>query len=198
MKTGTTDVGIGTRVRITMSSDPDLIGLTGTITHPFESLVQIGSKYIVGIRLDKKGVFADDIANLLKGDKFKIIDTGSDNEEDIPRKWEYIADQLDRLKAPAKVVNAAIEIDNAMVKLGLGYHTDDWVKRYPVLLKYPPTITELHSLVSSHRSCTACLDCLSICTNCKLGTERQCTPRSKHADRYYGIVKRWIINKIWN
>jgi hypothetical protein len=196
MKAGTTDVNVGTRVRITDSNNPDLIDLTGTITHPFRGLMCPDGKYMLGIRLDKEGVFVDNIANLLEGDKFEITHDTTDSK-DIPRKWEYIADQLREHKAPAKVVNAAVESDNAMVKLGLGYHTEYWTKKYPIYLKYQPLlIKELYDLVTDNKSCSACEDCGCICSECKLGQSRRCTPRNKHADLYFTIVKFWVAGKM--
>jgi len=197
MKARTTDIDADTRVRITQSEDPDFIGLTGTITHPFEGIVLPDVKYIAGIRVDQKGRFTDDIANLVEGDKFEILENIPDSSE-FPRKWEYIATRLKEFNAPNKVHNAAIEIDNAMVRLGLGYHTGGWVMKYPICLKYPPSMHELYSLISDFSSCTACEDCKRTCMHCKLGCERHCTPRSKHADQYYNIVRQWVVNEIFD
>lgn len=117
-------------------------------------------------------------------------------EDKIPRKWEYIADQLRLLNAPAKVVNAATEINNAMVRLGLGFHTDLWKKSYPICVKYEPSITQINKLIRSMGTCSACVESGYICSDCKLGAPKRCTPRSKHADLYYSIVKDWIAEKV--
>lgn len=74
MKAGTTNYEVGTRIRITKSNDKELIGLTGEITHPFPGLMAPKTKYTVGLRLDQKGIFSDDICNLMSCDKFEIID----------------------------------------------------------------------------------------------------------------------------
>ncbi len=195
MKAGTTDVNVGTIIKITESDDPDLIGLTGTITHPFGGLMCPDEEYILGIRLDKKGVFIDNIANLQVGDKFEVIDDITDSE-DIPRKWEYITTQLRKFNAPSKVVDAAVEIDNAMVRLGLGFHTDLWKKRYPLCVKYEPSMYQLNKLIGSMGTCSACIESGYICSDCKLGAPKRCTPRSKHADLYFSIVKDWVADKV--
>lgn len=194
MKAGTTDIDVSTRIRVTESNDPDLVGVTGTITHPFGGLMQAGSSYAVGIYLDKKGVFADDIANLLISDKFEIIDSTDDNDT-VPRKWEYIATRLKEINAPDKVVNAAIEIDNAMVRLGLGYNTTVWVNAYPHYVSNPPDTGGLYDIVMDRHSCSACVDSGYMCFACKLGSAHKCTPRSKHADKYFTIMKNWTKKK---
>lgn len=116
--------------------------------------------------------------------------------EEIPRKWEYIADQLRKLKAPKKVINAAVEIDNLMVKLDLGYNTPQWeqltyYRRAPVTHKS----LRLYGLVNNAQSCTACMEA-EFCSRCKLGTKGQCTPRSRYADNYYLIVLQWLLKQI--
>lgn len=108
-------------------------------------------------------------------------------KEEIPRKWKYIADRLKLLNAPEKVINAATQIDNIMVKLGLGYNTPYWERHY---LEYPEP-EDLHDLIFYQSSCTACVDCDSVCSRCKLGHKGNCTPRSKYADDYFHIVGHW-------
>lgn len=201
MRAGTTDLNIGTRVRITESGDPDMIGLTGTTTHPFPGLMWPNEKYILGIRLDKKGVSTDDIANLLEGDKFEIIDTGSNNEEDIPRKWEYIADQLKKMKAPSKIIDAATEVDNLLTGLGFDPHTLPWLEDYSNFKETCIDFDLLFSILMEKDYCTACYDCSSICELCKLGGIVRphvigCTPRSKYADMYFQMVRGWVEDQI--
>jgi hypothetical protein len=108
-------------------------------------------------------------------------------EEVIPRKWEYIADQLRELNAPKKVINAATELDNIMVKLGLGFSTSYWERHY---LEFSEP-EDLHNLIFCQSSCTACEDCSRMCYRCKLGTKNECTPRSRYADEYFHIVGHW-------
>ena len=99
----------------------------------------------------------------------------------IPRKWKYIADQLRELNAPKKVINAAIEIDNILVDLGLGFNTQDWCEYY-----YSQTLS-LYGLVHNANSCSAC----TRCDTCVMGDSTSCTPRRKYADDYYRIVSDW-------
>ena len=108
-------------------------------------------------------------------------------EEAIPRKWEYIADQLRQIYAPKKVINAAIEIDNAMVKLKLEYNTLDWRRIYS------EDYLTLLGLINNSASCSACHDATNGCTYCRLGGKTGCTPRCKHADDYYSIVHDWVF-----
>ena len=118
-------------------------------------------------------------------------------EKRVPRKWEYIADQLRKLNAPAKVVNAATEIDNAMVKLELGYNTKYWVN--DLYHRTPPPSTQLLrllSLVNNSDSCSACDETIAGCHTCKLGGKDGCTPRRNYADKHYSIVYNWITSKL--
>lgn len=195
MKAGATDIDVCTRVKITYSEDPDVIGLTGTMTHPFRGIMLPDVKYIAGIRVDQKGRFTDNIVNLVESDKFEILEDISNNNK-IPRKWEYIVSRLKEIDAPKKVTNAAIEMDNAMVRLELGFHTDLWEKRYPLCVKYEPSIFQLNKLIGSMGTCSACVESGYICSDCKLGAARRCTPRSKHADLYFSIVKNWVAERV--
>ena len=106
------------------------------------------------------------------------------SKEEVPRKWVYITQELFKLNAPFKVLNAAIELDNALVRLGLGYNTADWIAMYPT----KPCISKL---IVNKPSCSACEQSI-FCNYCVLGDYYSCTPRNKHADDYYGIVGNWI------
>lgn len=107
------------------------------------------------------------------------------------RKWEYIANKLKKMKAPAKVVNAAQELDNILVELGLGWNTEAWNAYSTECL--------LYYLVVSGNTCTACVQAEE-CRFCLLGadpvneTDYYCTPRNKYADNYYKIVRDWTYN----
>lgn len=74
MKAGLTNYNVGTKVKITESNDKDLIGITGELTHPFPGLMSPNTKYVAGLRLDRKGIFSYDICNLMKDDKFEVIE----------------------------------------------------------------------------------------------------------------------------
>jgi len=111
------------------------------------------------------------------------------------RKWEYIANKLREFKAPAKVVNAAVELDNALIKLELGWNTDEW-SAYPEVV----CVAGLRGLVYDVLTCTAC-DVVNDCSECTLGGHYGqyyycCTPRSKHADNYHHIVAGWISKSL--
>ena len=97
------------------------------------------------------------------------------------------------MNAPKKVINAAIEIDKALVQLELGYNT----KRWESTIRDGPV--NLFAIVSGVHICSACHDTKSEetqynvnCKICKLGRDCKCTPRSKYADNYYGIVDDWV------
>lgn len=77
MDAGKTNIPVGTHIEITHITDiedRDLVGKTGTITHPFGSC-SVGDE-ICGVELDDKTMRTGDIVNLLKGDKFKVIGSG--------------------------------------------------------------------------------------------------------------------------
>ena len=74
IKAGLTKHDCGTKIRITKSNDKDLIGVTGTLTHPFQGLMGSNTKYIAGLRLDQEGIFSGDICNLTTADKFEVIE----------------------------------------------------------------------------------------------------------------------------
>ncbi len=113
-------------------------------------------------------------------------------KEEIPRKWKYIADRLKLLNAPEKVINAATQIDNIMVKLGLGYNTPYWERHYLEYLKSE----DIHDLIFCQPSCTACVDCDNMCFRCKMGVKGNCTPRSRYADSYFYIVGHWSTGNL--
>ena len=118
-------------------------------------------------------------------------------EEQIPSKWKFIASWLEELSAPKKVINAAIEIDNALIHLSLGYNTKEWVEVYDIISKWDRTRFDLlFDLMMNDEYCTACEDCGCICRHCKLGDSNTCTPRYWHADEYFTIIKRWIKKMI--
>lgn len=116
-----------------------------------------------------------------------------ETKNDIPTKWEYIASQLKLHGAPIKVINAAHSIDQAMTDLKINEHTETWI----VSGQYNRSchLECLRNLIPSRRTCNACVDAENLCANCKLGHYSGCTPRFKHADNYYLIVRRWVIQK---
>jgi hypothetical protein len=74
MKAGSSNYDVGTKIRITECEDVDLIGLTGTLTHPFAGIEWPGVTYLVGVRLDAIGLCPDNICNLTTEDKFEVIE----------------------------------------------------------------------------------------------------------------------------
>lgn len=77
MKVGTTNLEVGTRIRITDSTEKDLIGITGTLTHAFDGLKVPNTNYIGGLYVDtdvKNPSPYGKICNLIKGDKFEVIE----------------------------------------------------------------------------------------------------------------------------
>ena len=117
-------------------------------------------------------------------------------EQKIPTKWNLIAILLEELNAPKKVINAAIEIDNALENLGLGDNTQDWEKNYDRMWEWNhANPIALYNLILTQKYCTACKDCGSICCHCKLGNGTNCTPRRWYADQYFSIVRNWVSKK---
>lgn len=113
-------------------------------------------------------------------------------DEPVLSKWMFIAAWLIELKAPGKVVNAAIEIDKALIAYGLGHNTQEWERDYDYITGWDRTSYEaLLNLINTEEYCTACEDVSGICRRCKLGTGLCCTPRSRHADKYFSIVRNW-------
>lgn len=113
-------------------------------------------------------------------------------ENHIPRKWEYIAERLEEINAPKKVIKAALELDDLMVELGLGSNTAYWERHHTEFYG----INGLYTLISTRRTCTACVDATNDCDNCKLGILRQCTPRSKYPVDYFAIVRGWGMQNL--
>lgn len=75
MKAGSTNTECGTKIKIISSDDPDIIGLTGEITHPFLGIMWPGVTYVAGVRLDEdnKGLFSNGIINLTAQDQYEVI-----------------------------------------------------------------------------------------------------------------------------
>ena len=118
-------------------------------------------------------------------------------EKEIQSKWMFIAAWLIELKAPIKVVNAAIEIDNALIALGLGHNTPKWDKDYDSVSQWDrSTYPLLHNLIMSDSYCSACYEVDYDCGLCKLGDHHHCTPRSRYAANYFSIVRKWTQNQI--
>lgn len=120
------------------------------------------------------------------------------NKEAIPTKWSFIATWLEVLDAPKKVVNAATAIDDALENRGLKYNTQEWKTEYERVPIWNHTkLTELYRIIVDDNFCTACEDCKNKCHLCKLGEHKNCTPRSKHADKYYSIVRNWVRTRAY-
>jgi len=77
MYAGSTQIPVGTRVRITSVAidgdddreDLDLEGQVGEITHPFRGLMWPGVTYVAGVRLP-----GDQRVNLTDRDKFEVLE----------------------------------------------------------------------------------------------------------------------------
>jgi hypothetical protein len=122
------------------------------------------------------------------------------------RKWEYIARALRNMKAPSKVINAAQELDNILVSLGLDYNTSYWAV-YESENKYQDEyLGSLCSIIYNATYCTACFDINNEDVNCSdcalskgmgkyMGKYISCTPRSLYADDYYKIVTDYVVSK---
>ena len=119
-------------------------------------------------------------------------------EISIPRKWEYITAQLEERHAPTKVINAAAEVDNLLVQLGMGYHTLSWKYKYLYSLhnKDVRYYDLYYDVVMDTLSCTACEEVAPFCFLCRLGNSSGCTPRKKYADDYFKIVHHWVSDEI--
>lgn len=74
MNAGTTQIPVGTQVRVThvAGNDPDdqeLAGRIGEITHPFRGLMWPGETYVAGLRLP-----GDVRVNLTAADRFELVE----------------------------------------------------------------------------------------------------------------------------
>jgi hypothetical protein len=115
------------------------------------------------------------------------------------RKWEYTAKALENLKAPKRVINAAQEVDNILVDLGLDYNTSYWISYVSKRKFQDEDLSSLNFIIGNVTFCSACTDTDGDdvdCSDCKLsGGDVDCTPRYLYADDYYGIVARYM-NKV--
>lgn len=103
------------------------------------------------------------------------------------RKWEYIARILEHKEAPIRIIDAAKEIDSALLSLGLdnkqlyGPMDHGW--------------ENLEIIINDRSHCSACIDCNYDCNYCLLGSEEGCTPRNKHAVNYFKTVNDYTRHK---
>ena len=110
------------------------------------------------------------------------------------RKWQYIAKSLEFKNAPTKIINAAKEIDNILVELGLGWDTYMW-SFYEMRHNYEDESWDhIREIVNNTNFCPACVACSNRCENCILGDEQRCTPRDNFADNYFLMVTHYICN----
>lgn len=111
----------------------------------------------------------------------------------IPSKWEFTADKLKQRGAPDDIVNAAIEIDNLLISLNLGYNTQEWINDYNHIFNHEfMDVKKLQALVYNTTFCSACDDCMTVCEKCKLGNIYNCTPSPPYPKNYFRIVNGWI------
>lgn len=99
MLAGKTVLRVGTKVKITKVEgdyieSQSLVGLTGSITHPFTGLMfeRFKDQYICGIQLDtgtKYTAWSGNKVNLLEGDEFEIVYT----QEEIEELWMELEDR---------------------------------------------------------------------------------------------------------
>lgn len=93
MNAGSTDLEVGTLVRITHiadADDRDLVGVEGTITHAFPGLMTgSASQYVAGIYVTPEsaaeygltgGSLGDVPLNICRGDRFEVV-SPEDNAE---------------------------------------------------------------------------------------------------------------------
>lgn len=109
------------------------------------------------------------------------------------RKWEYVSIELDKMKAPKKVINAAKTIDNIMIENGLGWNTEEWNYRCKEWNDEP-----LIDTVNYDFYCSSWKQAERGCDDCIIGGNilDGCTPRSIFADDYYHIVRNYIWKNI--
>lgn len=117
-------------------------------------------------------------------------------EDDDMRKWQYIADALRIKGSPEKVINAAKEIDAALVRLGLGNAGFEYGPYKEGNSHKSESWADISDMVYDVGNCSACCDCEQQCENCKLGGGGHCTPRSKHADDYFKVITDYVSKKM--
>ncbi len=117
-------------------------------------------------------------------------------DKDMLRKWEYIAKVLRNLNAPSKIINAAQEIDNILVNLGLNHNTPSWIKYVSENEYQNEDWNSLDGIICNATYCSACFDINDNdinCLDCLLSKGNiSCTPRSLYTDDYYRIVSNYI------
>ena len=115
------------------------------------------------------------------------------------RKWEYTAKVLKNLKAPNKIINAAYEIDNILVNIGLDHNTPRWIDYMSEHEYQNEDWSSLRYLMSDPTYCSACFDVYDNdinCSDCLLSTgSTSCTPRSVYANDYCRMISDYIGNK---
>jgi len=99
------------------------------------------------------------------------------------RKWEYIAKALKNLKAPKKVIDAAQEIDNILLSLGLDHNTSSWFNYASEKGYQNEDWDSLFDVIGEAVYCSACFDIDDndvSCSACLLSkgmqTGTSCTP----------------------
>lgn len=112
------------------------------------------------------------------------------------RKWVYVAKTLRHLKAPSNVINAAQEIDNILVNLGLDHNTPRWMDYISKHEYINEDWSSVRYLMGEPDFCSACFDVNNIdinCSNCLLSKgNASCTPRSVYANDYCKIISDYI------
>lgn len=111
------------------------------------------------------------------------------------RKWEYTAKALKNLKAPKKVIDAAQEIDNILLSLGLDHNTLLWINYVSENDYQNEDWNSLFDIIGEAVYCSACFDiddndvnCLDCLLSKGMSIGTSCTPRNVYADDYYRIV----------
>lgn len=116
------------------------------------------------------------------------------------RKWEYTAKVLENLKAPKKVIDAAQEIDNILVGLGLDHNTSQWIDYVSHNEYQDEDWYSLSDIVGEAVFCSACFDADDNdinCRCCKLSKGRvfSCTPRSVYPIDYCRVVTHYVSDR---
>lgn len=118
------------------------------------------------------------------------------------RKWEYIAEALKNLKAPKKVIDAAQEIDNILLSLGLDHNTLSWINYASENEYQNEDLDSLLDIIGEAVYCSACFDIDDndvSCSDCLLAKGMNvgisCTPRDVYADDYYRIIMNYVRDR---
>ncbi|MDD5617364.1 MAG: hypothetical protein PHH85_14310 [Candidatus Methanoperedens sp.] len=118
------------------------------------------------------------------------------------RKWEYIAQALEHHQAPAEIIEAAKDLDRALVNCGLTHNTPAWLDYESCNSPDREDWIRLDDIVIGSMYCSACttdngktIPCERCELNRGLTKEISCTPEFVYGKDIFNIVKSFVRAK---